>query len=105
MATEGQRYSGEASMATEIRTTDEEARVSLPKSFANCTVILEQVSETEVRIRKAKVLPEDEIHFYEESRLPLSDRDRDIILSMLDNPPPANEALRRAAAKYKQCRG
>lgn len=89
-------------MATETRTTDQKARVSLPKTFANSTVIIEQVSETEVRIRKAKVLSEDEIRFYEESQSPLSDRDRDIFLSLLDQPPRANRALRRAAARYKR---
>jgi hypothetical protein len=92
-------------MATEIRTTDQKARVSLPKTFANSTVIIEQVSETEVRIRKAKVLPEDELHFYEDSVRPLSDRDRDIFLSTLDNPPRANKAFRRAAARYKRRHG
>lgn len=89
-------------MTIEIRITDEEARVSLPKSFASSVVIIEQVSETEVRIRKATVPPEDEIQIYEESVSPLSDRDRDILLSLLDNPARANEALRRAAARYKR---
>jgi hypothetical protein len=92
-------------MAIETRTTDQKARVSLPKTFANSTVIIEQVSETEVRIRKAKVLLEDELRFYEDSVSPLSDRDRDLFLSMLDNPPRANQALRRAAAKYKRRHG
>jgi len=89
-------------MRAETRNTDSKARVSLPKAFANATVIIEQVSETEVRIRKAKVIPEDEIRFYEESVTPLSDRDRDAFLAMLDNPPPANEALRRLMAGSKK---
>ncbi len=92
-------------MTIETRTTDQKARVSLPKSFANATVIIEHVSETEVRIRKAKVIPEDDIRFYEESVAPLSDRDRDLFLALLDNPPPANKAFRRAAARYKQRHG
>ena len=92
-------------MATETRTTDKKARVSLPRSFANATVIIEQISETEVRIRKAKVIPEDEIRFYEESIAPLSDRDRDIFLALLDNPPTPNEALRRAMAKHRKIHG
>jgi hypothetical protein len=91
-------------MATETRTTDQEGRIALPESFANSTVIIEQVSETEVRIRKAKVLPEDEIRFYEDSVSPLSDRDRDIFLSLLDNPPRATKSFRRAAARYKRRR-
>jgi uncharacterized protein (DUF1778 family) len=87
-------------MKTETRTTDKKARVTLPRAFANATVIVEQVSDTEVRIRKAVVIPEDEVRFAEEMRTPLSDRDRDIFLDMLDNPPEPTEALRRAFAKY-----
>jgi hypothetical protein len=92
-------------MASVTRTTDRKARVSLPKAFANCTVLIEQVSATEVRIRKAQVIPEDELRFYEESAAPLSDRDRDLFLSLLDNPPAANKAFRRAAAKSKRRHG
>jgi hypothetical protein len=92
-------------MAPLTRTTDRKARVSLPQSFANATVIIEQVSDTELRIRKAQVIPEDELPFREESAAPLSDRDRDLFLSLLDNPPPANEALKRAAARHKKSRG
>ena len=92
-------------MASDIRTTDQKGRISLPKAFANSTVIVEEISETEIRIRKAKVIPEDELRFQEESSAPLSDRDRDIFLSMLDNPPAPNRALRRAAARYKRRHG
>lgn len=102
---DGKRPPGELLMALETRTTDQKARVSLPKSFANSTVIIEQLSETEVRIRKAKIIPEDEIRFPEESVTPLSDQDRDLFLALLDNPPPANKAFRRAAAKYKKRHG
>jgi hypothetical protein len=89
-------------MAIHTRTTDQKARVTLPKAFANSIVIVEEISETEVRIRKAKVIPEDDLRFYEESFAPLSDRDRDVFLSILDNPPPPSEASRRAAVRYKQ---
>jgi hypothetical protein len=92
-------------MTSDTRTTDSKARVSLPRSFANSTVIIEQVSDTEIRIRKARVIPEDEITFWEENLSPLSDRDRDRFLSLLDNPPPPNKALRRAAARYKKRHG
>lgn len=88
-------------MTRTTRTTDPKGRVSLPRGFANTTVIIEQVSDTELRIRKARIIPEDELHFAEESRSPLSDRDRDLFLALLDNPPPANEALREAAAEYE----
>ncbi len=92
-------------MAAETRTTDKKARVSLPKAFADCTVLIEQVSDTEVRIRKAKVIPEDEVRFYEESREPLTERDALILAGLLENPPPPNEALRRAFARYKKHHG
>lgn len=82
-------------MATISRTTDEKARITLPGNFANCTVLIEEVSETELRVRKARVIPLDELPFVEETTPPLSDRDRDIFLALLDNPQPPNEALRR----------
>lgn len=92
-------------MPTLTRTTDRKARVSLPASFANSTVIIEQISDTEIRIRKAQVIPEDEIRFAEEQAVPLSDRDRDLFLALLDNPPPANEALKKIISQHKKNRG
>jgi len=92
-------------MATVSRTTDRKGRVSLPQAFANATVLIEQISDTELRIRKAQVVPEDELHFREESPTVLSDRDRDLFLSLLDNPPPANKALKKLAAKHKRRHG
>jgi hypothetical protein len=89
----------------ETRSTDAKGRVSLPKSFANATVIVEQVSETEIRIRKAVVVPEDEVRFREETGAPLSDRDRDRFLELLDSPPEANAALKRAARKHARRHG
>ena len=87
-------------MKTETRTTDTKGRVTLPRSFANSAIIIEHVSETELRIRRARVIPEDEILFREESPLVLSDRDRDRFLEVLDNPPKPNSALRKAAARH-----
>ncbi len=90
-------------MTAVTRSTDPKARVSLPRGFANTTVIIEQISDTELRIRKARIIPEAELQFPEETETTsLSDQDRDIFLSLLDNPPPANEALRQAAAVYRQ---
>lgn len=86
------------------RTTDAKARISLPKSFANTRVVIEEISDTEIRIRKARVIPEDELPF-EESLRPLSDRDRDAFLALLDNPPKPNAAFRRAAAEYNRRHG
>src|SRR5262249_14126239 len=51
---EGTRPEGGFSMSSLTRTTDEMARVHLPESFANATVILDQISDTELRIRKAQ---------------------------------------------------
>ncbi len=81
-------------MAILSYTTDEKGRITLPKSFANSTVLVEHVSETELRIRKARVIPEDDLPFVEEAMPPLSDRDRDVFLALLENPPPSNAALR-----------
>jgi len=89
-------------MSTITRTTDPKARVSLPKGFANTTVVIEQVGEAELRIRKAKAVAEDELHFAEESAVWLSNRDRDRFLELLDNPPSANKTLRQAAAAAKR---
>lgn len=87
-------------MAAETRTTDKKAGVTLPRAFANSIVIFEQVSDTEVRTRKVRVIPEEGLRFAEELRTPLSDRDRDLFLEMLENPPEPTETLRRAVAKY-----
>ena len=50
-------------MAEFIRKTDAKARVKLPKAFASCTVMIEQLSDTELRVRIAKVVPLDEWPF------------------------------------------
>jgi uncharacterized protein (DUF1778 family) len=92
-------------MDMETRSTDAKGRVSLPKAFANSIVIIEQVSDTEVRIRRAVAAPEDKVRFYEETATPLSDRDRDRFLDLLDNPPTANESLTRAATKHAKPHG
>lgn len=76
-------------------TTDDKARITLPMNFANSTVLVEAVSDSELRIRKACDIPEEELPFVEETMAPLSDRDRDVFLHLLDNPPPPNDALRR----------
>jgi uncharacterized protein (DUF1778 family) len=88
-------------MITETRTTDAKARLVLPKSFANATVIIEQVSETEIRVRRATAAAADEPLFAEESSTPLSDRDRDRFLVLLANPPTPTAALKKAATRHK----
>ncbi len=88
-------------MFSETRTIDAKARLVLPKSFANATVIVEQVSDTEIRVRRAKVVPEDELPFREDSTPPLTDRDRDRFLDLLANPPAPTPALEKAATRHK----
>lgn len=88
-------------MHTETRTTDGKARLVLPKAFANATVIVEHLSETEIRVRRAKVVAEDELPFAEESASPLSDRDRDHFLKLLAHPPAPVPALKKAATRHK----
>jgi uncharacterized protein (DUF1778 family) len=92
-------------MHAETRTTDAKARLVLPKAFANATVIIEQVSDTELRVRKAKVIAEDELAFTEETATPLSDRDRDRFLSLIAKPPAPPPALKKAASRHKARRG
>jgi uncharacterized protein (DUF1778 family) len=92
-------------MQAETRTTDSKARLVLPKTFANATVIIEQVSETELRVRRARVIAEDELAFAEESAALLSDRDRDRFLSLIENPPAPTPALKKAASRHKARRG
>lgn len=88
-------------MHVETRNTDAKARLILPKAFANATVIVEQLSETELRVRRAKVVAEDELPFAEESGVVLSDRDRNRFLKLLANPPAPAAALKKAAARHK----
>jgi hypothetical protein len=89
----------------EDRPTDAEGRVSLPEAFADATVILEQVGETEVRICQAVVIPQDEVRPYEETADPLPDRDRDPLLDLLDKPPSASTARKPAARRHAERHG
>lgn len=47
----------------------------------------------------------DDIAFPGEPLQPLSDRDRDFILDLIENPPGPNDALRKAAAEYRKHHG
>jgi uncharacterized protein (DUF1778 family) len=92
-------------MHTETRTTDAKARLILPKAFANATVIIEQVSDTELRVRRANVVAEDELLFAEESASPPTDRDRDHFLKLIADPPSPTPALKKTASRHKARRG
>jgi hypothetical protein len=50
--------------STNVKTTDEKGRVVLSKKFANRTVIVEEVSDTEVLVKLARVIPEREAWLY-----------------------------------------
>jgi uncharacterized protein (DUF1778 family) len=92
-------------MSAETRPTDAKGRVCLPKAFANATVVIEQVSEHELRIRRARVIPEDELRFPEDAPIVLSDPDRQRFLEALDHPPRPNAALRRLMTGKAKKRG
>lgn len=49
----------------EIKATDAKGRVSLGKRFASRSVIVEDISETEVKISLARVIPEREMWLWE----------------------------------------
>jgi hypothetical protein len=91
--------------APEVRAVDAKSRLLLPKEFANATVTVERVGENEIRIRKAVVVPVDEFPFIEDQLKPLSDRDRDLFLSLLDNPPEPTPAFLKAAKRYRKRHG
>jgi hypothetical protein len=89
----------------ETRSVDDKCRMTLPKQFANATVTMELVSEDEVRIRRAVVVPVADLPLPEQFLTPLSDRDRDLFLIALDNPPKPNAAFRAAAKRYNKRHG
>jgi hypothetical protein len=47
------------------KTTDSKGRVTLGERFANRTVIIEEIDETEVRVTIARVVPEREMWLHE----------------------------------------
>jgi hypothetical protein len=92
-------------MGRMTKSTDAKGRVCLPKAFANATVIIEQVSENELRIRKARVIPEDEVRFSEAAPIVLSDEECERFLRALDHPPKPNAALRHLMTGKTKKRG
>jgi hypothetical protein len=86
----------------ETQIVDATARVVLPKGFAKATVVLEEISETEVRISKTSGSAEVEGEFPEQSATTFSDRDRDLFLQLIENPPPPNAALQRAISQRRK---
>jgi hypothetical protein len=89
-----------SAMTLENHTADAGARITLPEQFANAPVTVRTVSEAEVVVRLAAA--EDDLGPDGVPPLkPLSNTDRDFLLNLLDNPPEPNDALKRAAARYK----
>lgn len=89
----------------ETRTIDADGRINLPPEFANTTVFIDRVSESEIRIRRAEG-PAANIRFIEEEpRASLGDRDRDRFLELIENAPPPNEALKAAFDGYRRRHG
>jgi hypothetical protein len=81
---------------------DSKGRVTLP-GFANAAVIVEAISDSEYRVRKAKVIPEDELTFSEEANpVKLSEADALRFLDALENPPRPTPAARRAAKRFQK---
>jgi hypothetical protein len=92
-------------MSQVIRIADSKGRITLP-GFANATVIIEALSENEYRLRKAQVIPEDELRFSEEDMpVSLSPRDAERFLWAIEAPPKPNAAARRAAKTFKKDHG
>jgi hypothetical protein len=85
--------------------TDKKGRLILPPRFANSAVLIEEISDTELRVRKAAIVPEDELPFSEEHRRALPDKDRDFVLGLLTNPPKPNSKLKKAAREYRRHHG
>jgi uncharacterized protein (DUF1778 family) len=79
----------------EIRVTDSKARLTLPRSFANSTVLLEVRGENEIVIRKAKVVPLTE----EPTTITLSKTDWERFMELLENPPAPSEELKALLAE------
>jgi|SRR6516164_613207 hypothetical protein len=93
-----------AAQTPEVRVTDSKARLTLPKSFANSTLLVEVVSDVEIVIRKAKVVPlgpGGELP-PDSSPAPLSAADWRLFLSLLDNPPPLPKKLKPAIDRQRK---
>lgn len=85
-----------------VRTADSKGRIALP-GFANATLIIEQIDETEYRVRRARVIPEKDLHFHEEDfPLQLTAAEGAQVVEALKKPPTPNRAAKRAARRFKE---
>ena len=88
---------------TLTRTADADARIKLPKKFANAKVVVQiQPATTAAPKTRGKAVKS---RFVEESIVRLSDTDRDRFLQLLEAPPKPNAALKKAMAKYRASHG
>ena len=93
--------------AAEVRVTDSKARLTLPKSFASSTLLIEQVSDVELVIRKATVVPlsADDDPLADRRPGPFSAADWKVFADALDNPPKLSKKMKDAlAAERKKIR-
>lgn len=83
--------------STEIRESDSKGRITLPRGFANATLLLEQVSDVEVIIRKAKLVPLQPGQQADSDLgvIRLTADEFDSFVAALDNPPAPNDRLRQ----------
>ena len=84
-------------LAPEIRVTDAKARLTLPRAFANSTLLLEIRNDNEIVIRKAKVVP---LADATPEAIMLSDRDWTAFMAALDDPAKPNEALKELMNEF-----
>jgi len=86
-------------MNVTTHTTDSQARLALPSSFVNTRVEVEQISETEVRVRRLSAHEPAGFPFPAESAAALSELDRELFLQLLSNSSALDRALQEAAAR------
>jgi hypothetical protein len=79
---------------TEIRVTDSKARLTLPRGFANATLLLEVRGDNEIVIRKAKVVPIGDMELQPE-RITLSEKGWAAFVEAIENPPKPNSELKK----------
>lgn len=85
---------GATTTSTEIRVTDGKARLTLPRAFANATLLLEVRGDNEIVIRKAKVVPLGDADLQPE-RITLSEKGWAAFVAAIENPPKPNAELKK----------
>lgn len=86
----------------QMQTADALARVTLPAEFAETRVVVEMLSASEVRIRKADERDDELAALPENCVTTLSDRDRDRFLELVESRHAGHVALRKAMSKHRR---